>query len=241
MYEDVLAELSQAGTLRAGINMGNALLVTGRTATGDPEGVSPDMAAAIAERLGVGLSLVPFATPGEVADAALSDGWDIALIGAEPARAEHIAFSKAYVEIEATYLVRAHAPFQSADDVDRPGIRIAVSERSAYDLYLERSLQHAELCRGKGPAGAVERFVAEDLDALAALRPGLADNAREVPGTRVLDGHFTTVQQAIGTKKTNPAMANFLASFVAEAKASGLVQGFIDRHGVTGKLMVAAG
>ncbi len=105
MFQDIVSELAPNGTIRAGINMANTLLVTGSTAAGEPTGVSPDMAYEIAGRLGVAVSYVLFSSPSEVADAAGSDAWDIALIAAEPARAESIAFSTAYVEIEATYMV----------------------------------------------------------------------------------------------------------------------------------------
>jgi polar amino acid transport system substrate-binding protein len=239
MSGEVLSELSQRGILRAGINTANPLLVTGTTSTGAPAGVAPDMAIAIAERLGVEISLVPFASPGEVADAIAGDGWDIAFIGAEPSRAKTIAFSAAYVEIEATYLVPQGSPFQSVEAVDSPGVRIAVSERSAYDLYLERSLKHAELCRAKGLAGAFDLFVREKLDAMAGLRPALNENTKDLPGARVLEGCYTTVQQAIGTKPDNSATAAFLQDFVADAKRSGLVARLIERHGVEGRLQVA--
>ncbi len=95
MPSDVLTELASGGTLRAAINMANSLLVTGSTPAGDPEGVAPDMARAIADRLGVAVSYVPYASPGELADAVDSGVWDIGMIGAEPARAERIAFSAA--------------------------------------------------------------------------------------------------------------------------------------------------
>jgi polar amino acid transport system substrate-binding protein len=176
-----------------------------------------------------------------VADAVGSDAWDIALIAADPARAESIAFSAAYVEIEATYLVPAGSPLHGIEDVDRSGVRIAVSERSAYDLYLARNLQHAELHRAKGLKGAFDLFVDRELDALAGLRPALIANAETLPGARVLDGGYTTVQQAVGTRPENTAAAAFLQKFVAEAKESGLVARLIDRHGVEGRLQVAAG
>jgi polar amino acid transport system substrate-binding protein len=240
MSQDVISELAPSGTLRAGINLGNILLVTGSTATGEPTGVAPDMTRAIADRLGVAVSYVTFASPGEVADAVSTDAWDIALIAAEPTRAESIAFSAAYVEIEATYLVPAGSPFGSIEDIDHPGVRIAVSDRSAYDLYLTRSLKHAELHRAKGLAGALASFVDRRLDALAGLRPALKENAEALPGTRVLEGRYTTVQQAVGTKPQNTAAAAFLQSFVAEAKDSGLIARLLERHGVEGKLQVAA-
>ena len=241
MTQDIVSELAPGGTLRAGINMANRLLVTGSTAAGEPTGVSPDMAREIAEALGVAVSYVAFASPSEVADAAGGGAWDIALIAAEPARAESIAFSAAYVEIEATYLVPESSSLRSAEDVDRPGRRIAVSAGTAYDLYLTRCLKHAELQRREGQAGAIELFVTEKLDALAGLRPALNRQIEELPGTRILDGRFTAVQQAIGTKPGNLAAAAFLQEFVAQAKASGLVARLIERHGVAGRLQVASG
>ena len=239
MSSDALSELASGGTLRAAINMANSLLVTGATPEGDPDGVAPDMARAIAERLGVGVSFVPFAAPGELADAVDGDIWDIGMIGAEPARAERIAFSAAYVEIEATYLVPEGSAFAAVEDVDRDGVRIAISGRSAYDLYLSRSLAHAELVRAQGVKGAVELLVRDKLDALAGLRPALAAEAENMAGARVLDGYFTTIQQAVGTARGNDAGAAFLGQFVEEAKASGLVGRLIERHGVAGRLSVA--
>ena len=239
MTHDALSELTVPGTLRVGINLGNILLVTGTRPNGDPEGVAPDLAAAIAERLGVAVSYVTYATPGEVADAVERDEWDIGLIAEEPKRAEKIAFCDAYVEIEATYLVPANSPLRSIEDVDRPGVRIAVSDRAAYDLYLTRTLKHAELHRAKGLPGAFELFVTEKLDALAGLVPALKENSESLPGSRLLPGRYTSVRQAVGTKPENVALKVFVERFIAEAKASGLVARLIDRHGVAGKLQVA--
>src|SRR3984957_9363513 len=172
MPQEVVSELAPTGVLRAAINMGNFLLVTGRTPSGDPEGVAPDLAREIASRLGVPVAYVPYARPGELADAAGTGVWDIGLIGAEPQRAEKIAFTPAYVEIEATYLVPAGSPLKSIADVDKPGVRIAVSARRAYDLWLDRNIKHAELVRSDATTTATEKFVRDKLDALAGLRPG---------------------------------------------------------------------
>ena len=206
MSQDALSELTVTGTLRVGINLGNILLVTGTSPTGDPQGVAPDMAAALAGRLGVAVSYVTFASAGEVADAVERDEWDIGLIAMEPKRAEKIAFCEAYVEIEATYLVPENSPLQSIEDVDRPGVRIAVSDRAAYDLYLTRTLKHAELHRAKGLPGAFGLFVAEKLEALAGLAPALKENAEKLPGSRVLNERYTSVRHAVGTKPENAAL-----------------------------------
>src|SRR5437762_8597580 len=153
MSDKARAELCPTGVLRAGINLSNFLLVTGRSAAGDPQGVAPDMAAAIAAALGVPVRYVPFKTPGELGDQAGNNVWDIGLIGAEPQRAEKIAFTAAYVEIEATYMVPPGSPIKSIADVDKPGVRIAVSARSAYDLWLARNIKHAEVVRSEGGGG----------------------------------------------------------------------------------------
>src|SRR4051812_20324036 len=185
------AELAPTGVLRAGINLLNFLLVTGKSASGDPEGVAPDMARAIADKLGVPVKYVPFPKPGELADQAGRDVWDIGLIGAEPARAEKIAFSAAYAEIEATYMVPPGSALKTIADVDQPGVRIAVTARSAYDLWLERNIANATLVRSNSLDAAYEQFAAEKLDALAGLRPRLLSDVARMPGAAILSGGFT--------------------------------------------------
>lgn len=231
---DLKSELAPTGVLRAAINLSNTLLVTGKTPSGDPVGVAPDMAAEVASRLGVPVKYVTFATPGELADAAGKNIWDIGLIGAEPQRAAEIAFTAAYCEIEATFLVPAGSPLKSIADVDRPGVRISVADRTAYGLWLDRNVKHAELRRITGVDAAVKQFVDQKLDALAGLKPRLLGDVGTLAGARLLDGRFMAVQQAIGTGRANVAGAAFLAGFVEEAKASGLVGRLIERHKVKG-------
>jgi polar amino acid transport system substrate-binding protein len=234
MDRQIAAELAPKGVLRAGINMSNFLLVTGKTAAGDPQGVAPDMAAEIARRLGVGVAYVQFERPSKLADAAGTDSWDIGLIGAEPARAEKIDFTPAYCEIEATYLVQPGSPYRTVADVDRAGARITVRRGAAYDLWLTANLKHATLLRSDSADGPFNQFVAEKLEAYASLRPQLLEDVKKLPGSRILPGNFTTVQQAIGTEKKNKAGAAFLREFVAEAKQTGLVARLIDKHHVAG-------
>jgi polar amino acid transport system substrate-binding protein len=235
----VIAELAPTGVLRAAINMGNFLLVTGKTPSGDPSGVSADIAAAIAARLGVPVKYIPYARPGELADDAEKGLWDIGNVGAEPQRAAVINFTAAYCEIEATYLVLAGSPIQRVDEVDQPGKRCAVTARSAYGLWLENNYKKGELVQFDSADAAIKAFVDEKMDAYAGLRPGLIDVAAKLPGSRILGGQFTAVQQAVGTPKKNGAGFAFLRDFVEEAKHTGVVASLIERHGVTGRLSVA--
>ncbi len=234
MSQDLLSQIAPTGKLRAGINLLNFLLVTGKSADGMPEGVAPDMARAIAEKLGVPLELVPYATPGELADAALDGAWDIGLIGSEPARAEKIDFTAAYVEIEATYLVPAGSTLRHASEVDQPGNRIAVASRSAYDLWLVRNIKHATLMHADGFEATLDLFLTQKLEAMASLKPGLLNDMEKVPGSRILEGKFTAVQQSVGVPKGRTLAAQWLQEFVQQAKASGFVAELIAKHHVKG-------
>ena len=271
------AALAPTGILRAGINLSNFLLVSSRGPNGEPVGVAPDMAASLARRIGVPLQLVPYANPGLLGDAATRDEWDVGLIGAEPKRAETIAFTAPYAEIEATFMVLPDRGLDTVADVDRPGVRVCVSARAAYDLWLTANLQSASLTRTEEPGLERSRklFDSGEFDALAGLRPWLLDQARRLAlsralprasarfrmqarararaltgaspsqvetapaGTRVLDGSFTSVQQAIGTPRArgDGGTTLFLEQFVAEAKAS-RVASLIEKHGQTGRLVV---
>jgi polar amino acid transport system substrate-binding protein len=227
--------LAPRGVLRAAINLSNFLLVTGRDEDGSPAGVSPDMARELARRLGVGIEMETYQSPGDLADDAVHDAWDVGNIGAEPARAETIAFTAAYCEIECTYLVPPGSSITAIEQVDRPGLRIASAPRAAYDLWLERNLHHAELVRSPGLGGSFELFVADGLDALAGLRPALLQAADRLPGSRVLDGRFASVQQAMGTPRGRDESGfEYLRAFVEEMKSSGFVAERIAAHGAVG-------
>jgi polar amino acid transport system substrate-binding protein len=185
-------------------------------------------------RLGVPVKYVTLKSPGELADAVYKDVWDIGLIGAEPQRAEAIAFTSAYAEIEATYLVPSDSALKTIADIDSAGVRVGVTARTAYGLWLDRNIKHAELIRSETLDSAFEQFVSGKLSALAGLKPRLLSDLEKLPGARILDGRFTSVQQAIGTSRTNPAGAAFLRDLVEEAKASGLVARLIERYKVRG-------
>ncbi len=230
--------LAPGGVLRAGINLSNFLLVSARSADGGPAGVSPDMAAAIAQCLDVTLQRVPYASPALLADAAGRDEWDIGLIGAEPQRAQTIAFTAPYAQIEATYLVPAGSPLTEIAAVDAPGVRIAVTGGTAYSLWLDRNIRHADIQRTATMDETLADFRDRRLEALAGLRMRLVGDAAALPGSRLLEGRFMAVQQAIGVPRredelTEEAVA-WLGRFVAAATASGFVAERIRHHGVNG-------
>src|SRR4030095_8310166 len=229
------SELTPTGKLRVGINFSNELL-TDPTTKKDPEprGIALDLARELARRLGAPAEFHRYASAGATADSVRTGAWDVAFLGAEPQRAAEMDFNAPYLEIEATYLVPPDSPLRKIEDVDRAGNRIAISEKSAYDLYLSRNLKHAQLVRIKGADEVFDTFVRDKLEALASLKPRLVDETKKLPGSRILDGRFTAVQQAVCTPKGRDAAANYLQEFVEDVKASGLVARIIEKKGVRG-------
>ena len=228
------SDLVPTGKLRVGINFGNFLLVSKDPAGGEPRGIAVDLARELGRRIGVTVELVAYDAAGRMAEAVKTGAWDVAFLGAEPERANEITFTAAYLEIEATYLVPAGSPLRTIADVDREGVRIAVAARSAYDLFLTRTLQRARLMRAQGIDASFKLFVADKLEVLAGLAPRLLADAEKLPGSRVLEGRFTAIQQAIGTPKGRDAGAQYLREFVEDVKASGLVAQTIEKHRVRG-------
>jgi polar amino acid transport system substrate-binding protein len=233
------AQLAPKGTMHVALNLANFLLVATDPATGERSGVAPDLARELARRLGVPVSFVGYESPGKVADAAPSGAWDVAFLGAEPARATVIDFTEAYLEIEATYLVPPGSPIRSLEEVDRPGVRVSVYGRSAYDLYLQRTIRHATLMTVDGIEASWQQFIDQKLDALAGLRPRLVEDAAKLPGSRILEGRFTAIQQAIGAPRGREQGAAYLRAFAIDIKTSGAVAAAIERNGARGVTVAA--
>jgi polar amino acid transport system substrate-binding protein len=232
---EVLKDLAPTGKLRAAMNFGNGVLVQ-KGPDGAPHGVSPELAAALAKRLGVPLQFVSFDAAGKVFAAAKNNAWDIAFIAIEPARAAEVDFSPPYVLIQGTYLVRKDSPLREVADVDKPGIKIGVGLGSVYDLYLTRTLKNAALVRNPkgGAVGGIEPFIADRLDAAAGVREPLEAYAKDHPDVRVMTGNFEEIRQAIGTPKGRSAAGlTYLRSFVEDMKANGLVADALKRSGQT--------
>jgi polar amino acid transport system substrate-binding protein len=230
----VRADLAPSGAIRAGVNFGNFILATRDPATGEVRGVAIDIAHDLGRRLGAPVTLVPYETVAAVVDAARTGAWDIAFLGIDPAREGDIGFTAAYLEIEATYLVPAGSPIHAVADVDRAGVRVVAAARANYELFLTRTLKHAELVRAPSHAAAFEMLRAGEVSALAGLRQALLALADKLPGSRILDGRFMAVPQAVGMPRGRDAGLQFLRAVVEEAKASGLVARALERTGARG-------
>src|ERR1043166_8113595 len=227
------AQLTPTGKLRAGINFKNQLLTT-RGPNGEQGGVAVEFARELARRLDVPLEIIPYQSAGSLADSVSTGAWEVSVLGGEPERAKVIDFATPLTEIEATYLVPAGSKLHNVSEVDRPGIRIVSPAKSAFDLYLSRTIKQAQLVQIAGNAAAEKHFVAEKLEALAGLKPGLLELAPTLPGSRILDGNFTVVRHTVGMPRGRDAAAAYLRDLVEEVKASGLVAQWLEKSGVRG-------
>lgn len=229
------------GTLRASINLGNPILANRQPSTGEPFGVSVDLARALADRLGVGLELVVFETAKQSVDAVRAEQADIGFFAIDPLRSEGMAFTAPYVLIEGSYMVPEASPLRANEEVDRPGIRVTVGKGSAYDLFLTRELKQAEIVRAASSPAVVDVFVQQQLEVAAGVRQQLEADLLRLPGHRLLPGRFMVIQQAMGMPRARGAeAAAFLAQFVEERKARGFVADALTRHGIQGASVAPA-
>jgi polar amino acid transport system substrate-binding protein len=225
--------IAPTGRLRVAINFGNSVLAQKDATTGEPRGVSVDLARELGWRLRVPVDLVTFDAAGKVLEALKADAWDVAFLAIDPIRANEIAFSAPYVLIEGSYMVPADSPLRTNDDVDRAGIRVAVGKGSAYDLYLTRALKHAELIRVPTSPDAIATFRREKLEVAAGVKQPIVAYANAHPDVRVIPGRFMVIEQAVGIPKSHDAGSTYINAFVEEMKASGFVARALVTSGQT--------
>jgi polar amino acid transport system substrate-binding protein len=239
--DSLIQAFAPTGGLRASINLGNPILASRDAATGQPKGVSIDLATEFAKRLGVPAELVVFDTAAKSVDAVAGGQADIGFFAVDPKRGEHIVFTAPYVLIEGAYLVRDDSPLTANEQVDRAGTRVVVGQGSAYDLYLTREIKTATILRAPSSPAVVPYFLDNGAEVAAGVKQQLEEDAKRLGGLRLLPGRFMVIQQAMGCARARGAEAErALAAFVEEMKASGFVQQALARHGIQGASVAPA-
>ena len=226
-------DLAPSGVLRAAINYGNPVLAR-RDPGPEPGGISADLARELARRLDLPLAFVTYEQAGQVFAGFEDDAWDVCFMAIEPARAEKLAFTAPYVLIEGVYAVPADSGMAQPADVDRDGVRIGVVQGSAYDLFLTRGLTRATLVRVPKAAEVPALLSNGKVDVVAGVKPQIEGIVRALPATRLVPGAFMAIRQAMATARAKRAGAAYLATFIDEAKASGLVHELFVRNDVQG-------
>lgn len=232
---NIVAAFTPTGRLRASINLGNPILANRNPSTGEPFGVSVDLAHAFAAYLDVPLELVVFDAAGKSVEAVSEERADFGFFAVDPKRGETIAFTEPYVLIEGYYLVRDDSPIRTNADVDMAPNRVTVGKGSAYDLFLTRELKAAEIVRSPTSPTVVQTFLEQNLEVAAGVKQQLEADAAEQSGLRLLNERFMVIRQAMGVSHSRgAAAAQVLAQFVEEQKRSGVVADALVRHGIQG-------
>lgn len=188
--------------LRFAINLGNAVLAS-LTSEGQPAGITVELAKDIAHHVNCRPVFITYPAAGKVVEDAGKDIWDIAFLAKDPKREDVLRFTRPYLTIKGTLLVRAQSDWQSVSEMDMPGVVINVGKNAAYDLWLSRELHHATLNRLSSSQAAIDAFLAGEGDMAAGIRQPLESAANANPGFRVLPDDFTEIHQAICVAKAD--------------------------------------
>ena len=238
MIDDIIKKIAPTGVLRVGVNMSNFLLVNSKDKLGVIDGVSPGIGKKLAKELNISFEIVQFANPGLLADAVDNNEWDIGNIASEKERGKTIDFSDPYVNIDANFLFREEDNFKNNNDIDQSGIKIAVFERSAYDLWLTENFKKAELIRVNSIEESHNLFKENKVNILAGLKPKLIDEMKKNNNYEMIQSPFTYIKQSIGIKKGNPEVLDFINKFISNNIKEGYIKSLLQQHNVKDKLSI---
>jgi len=220
--------------LRVAINHGNAVLARKDPQSGELSGVSVDIGRELGRQLNLPVELIAFDAANKSVDAVRSGQADLGFFAIDPLRSEGLQFTAPYVVIEGAYVVPSSSAIQSLEAVDRAGVRVAVAAKSAYDLYLSRSIRQATLVKTVRSDQVVDMMLSQQLEVAAGVKQQLERDMQRVSGLRMLQPSFMQIQQAMATADGHPQGARYLRRFVEQLKASGFVHQALARHRIEG-------
>lgn len=226
--------LAPTGKLRVGFISGSPIHATKDPASGEFKGVAVDLGKELARRIGVPFEPVAYSSVPALMAAATTGEWDVATMGINADRALVVDFTAPYMEVEFSYLVPQGSPISTLSDIDRPGVRIGVVEKSSPDVYLTGTIRSATLVRAPTVAGMVESLRAGRADALFGTKAGMLSQAEKLAGARVLEGRSGGEETGMAIPKGRGLSAAYVRQFVESAKSEGLVKAAIERAALRG-------
>jgi polar amino acid transport system substrate-binding protein len=232
--ESAEKELAPTGKLRVGVAFApaaTAFFVT-KDANGAPHGVTADLGAALAKKLGVPVEYTVMRNSGELTDALSSGAIDVTFMPADEERKQRVAFGPAYFLIGGTFLVSPSSTIKTIAEVDRAGVTVAGIANTTVIRAASRSLKQTKVNPVPTVAEALEMLRSGKVDALAFPRDALDVIAPTLPGSRILDGNYSKTGIAVAVQKNHPAALAFVSEFMEDAKASGLVRKALDDAGL---------
>jgi len=230
--------LAPTGALRVGVYPGSPSSLI-RSGDGEERGVSVDLGKELARRLGVPYRKVEFARVALVLDALKAGEVDFTVTNATPARAAEMNFTAPLVDLELGYLVMPGSKVTQLDDVDRPGVKVGVSQGSTSQGTLARLYKSATLVPAASLPAAAQMLSKGEIDAFATNKAILFEMADTLSGARVLDGRWGLEHLAIAVPKGREDGMPYMRRFADSARNEGLVKRAAERAGLRGTVEAA--
>ena len=228
--------VSKGSVLRAAYLATNPAHAVRDPATGEARGVALDLARELGRSVGAAVALMPLENPQRVIDAVRNGEADIGFVAYNPERAGPVEFSKPYLLVQQTFLVRADSRLRSVADADRAAVKLGATRNDSIALYLRRTLKQAQLVElDDSSRDAVHRLLREGtLDAFGANRQRLSDMQRGAADLRLLPNDLYGVEQTIIVPSGRRDALDRVNRFIDDVRESGFLQTSIDRSGVVG-------
>jgi polar amino acid transport system substrate-binding protein len=228
--------LAPTGKLRVGVYPGSPTSMVRDNKTGEVHGLSLDLGNELAKRLDVPFELAAYQRIADVLDGMKAGDVDFTVSNATPARAANVTFSQTLLTIELGYLVPAASSIATVADVERPGIRIGVTQGSTSQGTIPKMLPNATVVPAQNPKRAIEMLERGEIDAYATNKPTLFEMSDQMQGSRVLEGRWGEEHLAVAVPKGREAALEFIRRYVEEAQQSGLLAEAVERAGLRGIL-----
>jgi polar amino acid transport system substrate-binding protein len=228
--------LAPTGKLRVGLLLGSPTHVIKDPASGEMKGIGFELGKELARRMGVPFDPVLYPSIPALLDSGKSGAWDVTFIGFTPGRAKDFDFAPTHLEVEFGYLIPAGSSISTMADVDRPGIRVALQERSGPDVFFSPLLKNVVVVRASSNPGTLDLLRTGRADVMGSIKPILFELSSQLPGSRVLDGRPGIDPHAMAMPKGRDIGAAYARKFIENAKSEGLVKAAIERVGMRGAL-----
>jgi polar amino acid transport system substrate-binding protein len=220
---EVRQALAPSGKLRVGVYADSPFSMVRDPLSGEMKGIAVEFGKALAMRLDVPYEQIEFRRPAEIYEAMKVGHIDMTIANATPARADEFAWSPPLMLIELGFLIHSGSPVATPADVDRPGVRVGVTQGGTMNSALARELKNAVLVPAATLKIGIEMLSEHKVDVYATNKANLFEMSDALPGSRVLEGRWGVEHLAVAIPKGRDAGFAYVRAFAENAKTEGLI------------------
>ena len=236
LAEDAQALLAPTGKLRVGVYYGSPTSLVRDAKTGENHGLSFDLGKALAKRLNVPFEQVNYQRISEVIEGVVKGEVDFTISNSTPARAAQVTFSQTLLTIELGYLVTATSPITAIADIQKPGLRVGVTQNSTSQGTIPKLLPNAVVVPAQNYKRGIEMLEHGEIDTYATNKPTLFEMSDQMRGSRILEGRWGEEHLAVAIPKGHEAGLEYIKHFVEDVQTSGLLSQAVEHSGLRGAL-----